>query len=163
MTLVETVVALGLLVICGISGFYAFMLINRYAARERNMSSAKALCQERIEQALTTPFRPPLVLPNVTGQDSKTYSILGTAANYTTAGVYTGAETFTEAVTVYVQQDPTSATAVPGTRTTTVVPSLLTDSSGLGSLGMVQFTVTVAYTVNGDNRTYKMNTMRGTD
>ncbi len=163
MTLVETVVALGLLVICGISGFYAFMQLNRYAARERNISSAKALCQERIEQALTMRFQPPTSLPTVIGQDNITsYNILGTSTYYTPAGVYFGAESFAEPVTVYVQQDGSTNSAIPGVRTTTVTPAPLTDTSST-SLGMVQFAVTVAYTVNGENRTYNMYTMRGSD
>ncbi len=162
MTLVEVMISLGLLVVCGVSGIYSFMLLNRYAARERAVSSAKALCQERIEQALTMSFRPPATLPVVNCQNSSTYNLLGSSSNYTSGGIYIGAETYTEPVTVYVQQDPASATSISGTRTTTVTPAPLADTNG-GVLGVVQLAVTVAYTINGENRTYQMWAMRSSD
>ncbi len=181
MTLVETIVAVALLVVCGIGGMYAFMVLNRYAAQERDLSAAKALCQERIEQVLTMTFRPATTttaapsLPAVIGQNQDptvTYSILGTQPNYTTTGIYTGAESTTELVTIYTQQGDTTGTVattnsnggVTGTRTTTVAPSSLMDmNSPLVPLGVVQFTVTVAYIFHGQSYSYTMTTMRSPD
>ncbi len=165
MTLVETVVALALLVVSGVAGMYSFMLLNRYAMRERNVSSAKALCQERIDQALTATFRPTGLLPSVPavlGQDGNTYNILGTLSS-ATPPVYNGTITCAaEPVTVYVQQDGSTASAVTGTRVTTATPAPFLDANSL-SLGVEQFTVTVTYTFNGESRSYSMYTMRSPD
>ena len=164
MTLVETIISLALLIVSGVAGVYSFMLLNRYAARERYITEAKALCQERIEQVLTLLYTPPGTLPTVTGQNGTLYSILGTSTNYTSAGVYTAAESFQEPVTLYLAQDPTSASTVTGTRTTLVTPANMIDSSGTGLvLPMVQFTVTVAWVANGENHSYSMYTMRASN
>lgn len=169
MTLVETIVALALLVVSGVAGVYSFMLLNRYAMRERNISSAKALCQERIDQALTTTFRPtavPQSVPAVLGQDGAYYSILGTLVPpippSTSPPTYNGTNTCTEPVTVYVQQDGSTNSSVAGTRVTTATPAPFTNGVGV-SLGIEQFTVTVTYTFNGESRTYSMYTMRSPD
>ena len=178
MTLVELMVSLAILAITAVGGVSGFVLLNQYASNLRNVSSAKALCQERIEEVQTMPFSPPSILPYVTGQlDTNTYYLLGSSSNYDSSGNFTGTSTVQttngttgENVQVYVQQDGTSNT-VPGVRTTSVSLASLTDGStvppttapSLTSLGVVTFTVTVTYTFRGNNYTYSMYTLRSPD
>ena len=156
-TLIETMVSAGVLVMVVAGSMYSFMVLNRYAGNLRNLSSAKELCQERIEQVTTLSFSPPSVTPLVPGQDGNYYYILGmpsvlpsvptgyttmpttvpssspqASADYNSTGTYTGGSgttTLTEPVTIYATRDNTSlsGTAVTGTRTTTVTLSPLVD------------------------------------
>ena len=197
-TLVESMVSLAVLVVASVGCVFSFMQLNQYAANLRNLSSAKGLCQERIEQANTMTFSPPSIAPLAPGQDGKWYYILGmpsvvptlptnasgtavttvpasspqTATDYSTTGTTTGTFTggsgqtsLSEPVTIYMPRDGTTASAVTGTRTTTVALSPLTDAATTGnpSLRIVQFTVTVAYTYRGQNYSYSMYTLRGPD
>ncbi len=206
-TLVESMVSLAVLVVSSVGCVFSFMMLNQYAANLRNISSAKELCQERIEQVRGLTFTPPATTPLVPGQDGKFYFPLGmpsampsplptpvppattlvtvpasgATADYNSSGVFTGGSgqtTLTEPVTIYAPRDGTTASAVTGTRTTTVALSSLADQSvittGTGtsavtsaatksSLNLIQFTVTVAYTFRGQSYTYSMYTLRGTD
>ena len=178
MTVVELMVSLTILVLTTVGGVSGFIMLNQYASNLRNLSSAKVLCQERIEQVQTMLFTPPTNVPTVTGQiDGNTYYLLGPGTNSTgqtsvydaTTGAYTGTTprvtTTAETVQVYVQQDGTTNT-VPGTRTTTIGLSTLTDastgSSG-SSLKVMTFTVQVSYTYRGKTYSYSMYTLRGPD
>lgn len=161
-------------------GISAFMLLNRYAANLRNMSEARALCQERIEQALTLRFQPssstvPLA-PNadpVAKVANPTLPILGPATSYsTTTGAFSGsnAQTSTETIPIYTQSDGTSAqnsANVIYTRTTTVTPSGLTYTTPAAataiSLNVVLFTVTVSYVFHGQSYSASMSTLRSPD
>lgn len=162
-TLVEMMVALTILAMTIVGMMSAFTLLNRFAWNSRNQSSAKALCQQRIEQALALPFHPPAILSSIDG-----FYLLGQAANWTTAAApYTlgspasftggagGVQTSTENVSVYVEQNGTTVT-VPGVRTTTVACSDTT-------LDLAQFTVQVAYTYRGKSYSYSMFTLRSPD
>ena len=187
LTLVEVMVSMAILVLTTVGGVSGFMIFNNYAASSRNISSAKALCQERIEEVQTMIFTPPTVVPTVTGQmDTATnytnYFLLGPGSNSvngsqnvkvnsvynTTTGVYTGSSPLTpnvpEPVRVYVQQDGVTNTVI-GTRTTTVSLSSLVDTSAskFGSLGVMMFTVTVNYTYRGKAYSYSMYTLRSPD
>lgn len=156
MTLVEVMIALSILALTTVGGISAFTLLNNYASNNRNQNSAKQLCQERIEQALILPFNPPSQLPTVTAPSGTTYSLLGTAANWSTgsAGLSNGVTTSTEPVNVYIQQDGLSA-VVPGTRTTTV--SCATPSA---TNVLAKFTVRVDYTYRSRPYSYAMNVLR---
>ena len=191
LTLVEVMVSMAILVLTTVGGVSGFMIFNNYAASSRNISSAKALCQERIEEVQTLIFTPPSSVPTVIGQMDTTtnntnYFLLGPGSNSvagmvngvpgakvpsvynTTTGVYTGSNPLTpnvpEPVRVYVQQDGVTNTVI-GTRTTTVSLASLVDGSGsgLGSLGVMSFTVTVNYTYRGKPYSYSMYTLRSPD
>ena len=56
--LMEPMIAIGLLAIVASSTIYAMVSSNRVAVAQRYMSNAKALCQERIDEALATSFPP---------------------------------------------------------------------------------------------------------
>ncbi len=170
MTLVEIMVSLAILVLTTVGGVSGFVMLNQYASSLRNISSAKALCQERVEEVQTMTFNPPLTVPTVPGQtDGQTYYPLGQLTNYDATGKLTASGTLTtasaEPVQVYLQQDGTANT-VPGTRTTSVALSSLTDSStgNTGaSLKVVMFTATVTYTYRGKSYSYSMYTLRAPD
>ena len=177
LTLVELMVSLAILVLTSVGGVSGFIMLNQYASNLRNLSSAKALCQERIEQVQTMTFTPPTVVPTVPGQiDGNTYYLLGPGSNstgqtsvYDSTGKFTGGTslvtTAAENVQVYVQQNGSTNT-VPGVRTTTAGLATLTDAStgnaGV-SLKVLTFTVTVTYTYRGKPYSYSMYTLRGPD
>ena len=172
-------ISIGVLALTGMGGISAFMILNRYAANLRNMSEARALCQERIEQALTLRFLPPSsTVPMAPNADpstivaSPTWPILGPATDYnTTTSAYSGGsnlQTSTENIPVYTQSDGTSAANsanVTYTRTTTVSPANLMYATGVitttTSLNLVLFTVTVSYVFHGQTYSTSMSTLRG--
>lgn len=180
-TLIEIIISIGILALGTAGGISAFLLLNRYAANLRNLSAARALCQERIEHALTLPFRPTnSVVPMAPNADptsktaTPTLAILGETTNYnTTTGAFTGGnnlQTSTETIPVYTQSDGTSANKsanVTYTRTTTVSPSSLMyatpTTTTTTSLNVVQFTVSVSYVFHGQTYTTAMSTLRGPD
>lgn len=157
MTLVEVMVAVGILALTTVGGISAFTLLNNYAASNRNLTSAKELCQERIEQALGMGFQPPAILPQVNG-----YYILGQASNWSRSnnlatGPTSEVTTSTENnVNVYLQQDGQTV-LVPGTRTTSIV------CPNAAQTDVAQFTVKVNYTYRGKPFTYQMTTLRTSD
>lgn len=177
LTLVEIMISLGVLVTTSVGGVSAFILLNRWASNERNLTAAKELCQERVEQAQTMTYVPNKTTPSVTGQTvngttTGPYKILGIAygdsgANYDINGQLTtnsNVTTSTEPVNIYLRQD-NGVNVVAGTRTTTIgLPTNLTDiATGTGQLKMVQFTVTVAYNYRSQNYSYSMYTLRSAD
>lgn len=186
LTLVEVMISLGVLVVTSVGGVSAFILLNRWASNERNITAAKELCQERIEQAQTMTYSPvsntPLVVgQTVNGTTGKNYKILGVAykdannpdglgANYDNNGVLTSTGTLTtssEPVNIYLRQE-NGTNLVAGTRTTTIaLPTTLTDftpGTGTGNqLSIVQFTVTVTYNYRGKDYSYSMYTLRSVD
>ena len=177
-TLVEIMISIGVLALTSMGGISAFLLLNRYAANLRNMSEARALCQERIEQALTLRFLPPSsTVPLAPNSDptsiaaNPTLPILGAATNYsTTTSAYSGGsnlQTSTENIPIYTQSDGTSASNsanVTYTRTTTVSPANLYYSTAVltttTSLNVVLFTVTVSYVFHGQSYSTSMSTLR---
>lgn len=184
-TLIEVMISLAVLSISTMGGIAAFLTLNRYAANLRNQSEARALCQERIEQAQTMAFRP--ILPSIampaapnadptTNGTNATLPILGLAAvspattdyNVNT-GAYTsgtGHQTSSENIPIYTQSDGTSAKGsanVTYTRTTTVSPTTLTYAAKNTSLNLVLFTVTVSYVFHGQTYSTSMSTLRSPD
>ncbi len=188
-TLIEIMISIAVLAAGTMGGVSAFMLLNRYAANLRNMAEARALCQERIEQALTLHFVPTSsVVPAAPNSDpttnaasnTPTFAILGAITNYnTTSGAFTGGNNLqtslvsgaSENIPVYTQSDGTSAmnsANVTYTRTTTVSPAgLVYATSGTGttatSLNAVVFTVNVSYVFHGQTYSTFMTTMRSPD
>lgn len=177
-TLIEIMISLGVLALGTMGGISSFMILNRYAANLRNLSEARALCQERIEQALTLRFLPPSstvpLAPNsdpTTVTATPTLPILGPAADYnTTTSAYSGAsglQTSIENIPIYTQSDGTSANNsanVTYTRTTTVSPAgLMYNAAGVAtttSLNVMLFTVTVSYVFHGQTYSTSMNALR---
>ncbi len=163
LTLVETLVSLAVLVVTGVGAVSGFMLLNRYASDNRDQSTARELCQERIEQVMTMPFSPRLGnYPAVVGQDGNTYNLLGTATDYSATYAYIGAggqqtsstyNTPGEPVTIYRQ--PTGTKLITGNRTTTIWSA--------GSNNLVRIAVTVTYTLRGQSKNYTLYTLRGPD
>ena len=182
LTLVEVMISLGILALTSVGGVSAFVLLNRYASNSRNVTAAKELCQERIEQALALPYNPLKNTPSLAGQTvngaaTGPYNILGIAyadasgnalpgANYNSNGVLNSTATVTtstEPVNIYLKQE-TGTNIVSGTRSTTIgLPTGLKDVTKGTQLPIVQFTVTVAYSFRGQNYSYSMYILRGAD
>ena len=177
MTLAEVIIAFAVLALTSVGGVSGFLLLNRYAENNRSLSMARALCQERIEQAQTLPYRPTDSTPTLPSAPSSDPSntaactILGTAANYT-SGVYSGGsnlQTSSETIPIYsLTSGASGGAAVTYKRTTTVTPAGLTyydvsKSSYTTSLYLLQFTVTVSYVYRGTTYSTSMVTLRGPD
>ena len=180
LTLIEVMISLGILVITSVGGVSAFILLNRWASNSRNITAAKELCQERIEQAQTMTFAPttntPLIVgQTVSGTTGQNLKILGTAykdgnnpdgltANYDINGqLLASATTSTEPVNIYLRQD-NGVNVVAGTRTTSIdVPTNLSDVSGTGQLKVVAFTVNVPYPYRRQRYSYSMSTLRSSN
>ena len=103
----EPMIAVGILAIIASSTLYAMMSSNRFAVSQRYVSNAKALCQERIDQALLNRFPP--------------------ATNNTFFGNWAalahGTETLTlqeDDIPIYTMADAGSTALVKGTRKTWV-------------------------------------------
>ena len=55
-TIVQAMVAMGVIIICGIAGVQALALVNQKAAAMRLMTNARAVVQRNIDTALCVPF-----------------------------------------------------------------------------------------------------------
>ena len=180
----EIMISLAVLSMTTMGGISAFLLLNRYAANLKNLGEARALCQERIEQAQTLAFRPTAsVLPLAPNADATTKAatptigIFGPTTDYNTStGAFTAGtnvQTTTETIPIATQSDGTTvgSSSVTYTRTTTVTPAALTlstEASGVvtstaTTLGMIQFAVNVSYVFHGTTYSMSMNTLRGPD
>jgi hypothetical protein len=100
----ETVIAVGLLAIIASSTLYAMVSSNRFAVTQRYVSTAKAICQERIDEALTRPFTSTTVPPFF-----GTWPLPAAETN-----------TSTESVPIYTMADSGATQLVTGTRNTYV-------------------------------------------
>lgn len=159
--------SLAVLAVTGIGTVSGFMLLNRYASDNRDRNAARFLCQERIEQALTLPYRPYItatnltkVLPSVTGQDGTAIYPLGKDTDYDNNGVYQGGtqQTSSEAVTISLQPNGTQAAATPvtGTRTTTL-------SVANATYSLMRVSVNVSWVIRGQTKSYTLYTVRTKD
>ena len=178
MTLAEVMIAFAILALTSVGGVSGFLLLNRYAENNRSLSLARALCQERIEQAQTLPYRPTDATPTLPSAPSSDPSntaactILGTAANYK-SGVYSGGsnlQTSSETIPIYSYTSGVSGgAAVTYKRTTAVSPAALTYYNGTTSaatttsLNLLQFTVAISYVYRGKTYGTSMTTLRGPD
>ena len=70
-TIVQVMVAMAVIVICGIAGVQALALVNQKAAALRLMTNARAVVQRNIDTALCVPFsstiEPPILAPTAPG------------------------------------------------------------------------------------------------
>jgi prepilin-type N-terminal cleavage/methylation domain-containing protein len=149
-TLVELLVAMSIIGLVAGSSVWAMLDSNRFASIDRIRTAAKAACQEKIDQALTTPYSsdalPPLF---TTGSPA---SIPAPSGNPDRGTQTIPAET----ISLYVDQDNTNPQAVQGTRTTRVS---LSDAT----LGLVRVWVRVDYTFRGKAYSYEMYVVRAPD
>jgi type II secretory pathway pseudopilin PulG len=177
LTLMETIIAIGILALTTMGGVATYYQLNRYAANLRNMSMARALCQERVEQAASLPFRPSAGVvpsaPSVDPVNTANRTILGPTTSYNSAGSFTGGanyQTSTETIPVYMQVGGTAAAKsanVTYTRVSTVTQAPLYSATAsqttTTSLYVVEFTVTVTYSYRSRTYTTSMSTMRSPD
>ena len=148
-TIAELLVAVGVIGIVAGSSIHAMLDANRFAAVQRVRTAAKAACQERLDQALTTAYSAPDLLPAL-------FTVAGSipAPN---GSPDRGTQTIpTEALTLYTDQTDATESVVPATRTTRVS---LSDST----LGLVRIWVRVDYTFRGKAYSHEMYAVRSPD
>jgi hypothetical protein len=169
---------MGVLAMTTMGGVASYYLLNRYAANLRNMSMARAMCQERIEDAISMSFRPTAsVVPSAPSADpvnTASRTILGATTNYnTSSGAFTGGSNFqtsTETIPVYTQSTGTAAAKsanIVYTRVSKVSPAPLysatASQTSTTSLNVIEFTVTTTYTFKGRTYSTSMSTLRSPD
>lgn len=145
-TLVEIVIALGVLGVMTGGSYIGFNSINAYAVSSRLYSEAQAVAQNQIDLILSKgPF-------NVTSTPNKVPSVL-------TLGTTTQSN-------VFVYNDPVSGqVVVSGTMTTKIEDPGLTQTymGSTKSLNMRKATVTVNYTFRNRDYAVTMHTLRTAD
>ena len=191
-TLVEALVSLAVLVVTGVGGVSGFMLLNRYASDNRDLSAAKALCQERIEQVLTLPYRPKDAIGASSSSTSTSGSTTTTTSQngddlmphvvsqqdpgvvYYLLGHYTDYDTYGHYKTSGIQQTSGTAgepvvLALQPNGTNNAVASVtgtrLTTVTNVGTTAapLVYATVTVNWTIRGQAKTYSLFALRSPD
>ena len=138
-TLVElavTVTVVGAIALSAVTGLLA---ANRMGAVERVRTSARMLCQDRIEQALSQPFALPSTIPAIFG----TWPVPAT-------------QTTTATDTVQVYADEGGTALINGTRTVLV-------SRPDTTRNYVLVTARVDYTYRGSNYRQEISTVRAPD
>jgi type II secretory pathway pseudopilin PulG len=143
--IVEPLIAIGLLAIVASSTLFALSSSNRYVASQRYVSNAKALCQERIDEALTRPFT-----------STNIPSFLGTTYPPSTTETKTASET----VPIYTMAtatatDPAGPKLVTGTRET------WTKWVSASGADFARVRVRVEFWVNGRGLNNKLQTQTG--
>ncbi len=103
--LTEPLIAMAIVSLIASSTFCSFFFVNRYAATQRFISGAKALCQERIDDALTQSLTP-----------ANVPALFGGAWPIPAVETLTSTET----VPIYVSPDTQNSALVNGTRKTWV-------------------------------------------
>jgi len=143
-TLMEVVMALGVIGTMGAGCYIGFNSLNSYAVSSRLYSEAQSAAQNQIDLILSKePFDP-------TKSKIPTVLTLGT----------------TTTPNVFVYKDPVSGnTIVTGTMTTTVTDTgaTMTYAGSTTALNTYRATVTVSYTYRNKNYTVSMDTMRTGD
>lgn len=132
-------VTLGVVTTLCLGAATSLIFANRTGSVDRSRTSARALCQDRIEQVLSQPYTPPNKLPAVFG----TWPIPATDT-----------VTSTDPVDVYV--DDAGNKVINGTRTVTV-------SRPNATLNYVLVTARVDYTYRGTTYQQEINTVRAPD
>lgn len=138
-SLSELMVTLGVVTALCLGAATSLIFANRTGTMDRSRTSARALCQDRIEQVLSQPYTPPNKLPAVFG----TWPIPGTDT-----------VSSTDPVDVYV--DDAGNKVINGTRTVTV-------SRPNATLNYVLVTARVDYTYRGRSYQQEISTVRAPD
>jgi type II secretory pathway pseudopilin PulG len=142
-TLVQVMVAVGVVAICGLASIQALMLINRKAAAMRVLISGRAVVQRNIDTALGVPFsstQQPAILA-ITSTSGATYD----------EGNGTGL------VNVVLLRDGTTA-LIKGTLTRTVIAEPNAQSQDVRRV-----TFQLSYAYRSRTYTYSMTTLRAPD
>jgi type II secretory pathway pseudopilin PulG len=137
-TIAELIVGICIVMFTAASVLFGLLQANKFGGNDRNYSSAKALCQEVLEYALTVPYNPPDSVPSMFGSWPVSTTLT---------------QTFSQTVPVYEHRDDSSKVAVPGTRTLQVARVDTT-------LNVLRLVSQVSYTYRGKTRTFKLETLR---
>lgn len=143
-TLVEMLIAAGILCMVAIASTQAMIISNRWAAATRMKTNARAVVQRNIDQALAVPF-----------SSTQVPAILATTAS--TGAVYDDDGNGDNKVDVVVQ-DSGGTAVVPGTLTRIVTAVANSENADIRRV-----TFRVAYIFRGRPHTYEMETLRSRD
>ncbi len=155
----ESMIAVGLLGIVASSTLFAIVSSNKFVVSQRYVSNAKALCQERIDQALIYPFPP-----------AATDTFFGNWGTSTTSETLTQTE---PNVPIYTTSDSGATMLVQGTRRTWV--TRFTPNAADPAFVYARIRVRVEFDISGrgiNNRrisqggtpfSYEMTTLRSPD
>jgi type II secretory pathway pseudopilin PulG len=143
-TLVEMLIAAGVLFTVAIASTQALVISNRWAAATRMKTNARAVVQRNIDQALAVPFSSAQIPP-----------ILATTSS--TGEVYDDDGNGDNKVDVVVQ-DSGGTVVVPGTLT-----RIVTAVANGENADIRRVTFRVAYLFRGRPYTYEMETLRTRD
>lgn len=138
--LIEAVIAILLVAIGAGAALSGLTSANQAAEVNRSRTAGLALCQERIDVMVASPFSPPSVMPACFGTTWPVPSV--------------DTVTSTESINVYA--DPAGTGAVSGTRTTSV-------SMADATLKLVRVTTRVSYTYRGSNHVCESYSLRSPD
>jgi len=142
-TLVELMVAVGVVVIAGMVGVQAMALLNAKAASMRIMNNARAIVQRNIDTAMGVAYT--------------ATSVPAILATTTTSGsVYVDDGTANLENVVYLRNGTTPL--ITGTLTRTVVAEPNSEGQAL-----LRVTFSLTYTYRKHNYTYSMTTLRAPD
>jgi type II secretory pathway pseudopilin PulG len=142
--LLEPLMAIAIIALVGSSAFWSFFFVNRYAANQRFVSGAKALCQERIDDALTQSFT-----------STSVPALLGGVWPIPAVETLTSTET----LPIYVSPDDANSALVSGTRRTWVTG--YTPVAGNTSFCFAKVRVRVEFWSDGRGLQNKKSTAAG--
>ena len=143
-TMIQAVVAMGVIAIAGASSMLALVQLNNKAAAMRTLNNARAVLQRNIDTALSVPFsatqQPPIL-----------------AITPTNGSVFED-ETDGDNLVTIVTPKSAAGTTVKGTLTRIVTAQGNSDSADIRRI-----TFRIDYSVRGRPYTYSITTLRGSD
>ena len=143
-TVIQAVVAMGVIAVAGASSMLALVQLNNKAASMRTLNNARAVLQRNIDTALNVPFSPTQQPPVL-------------AITSTTGSQYED-ETDGDNLVTIVTPKSAGGTTVKGTLTRIVTAQGNSDSADIRRI-----TFRIDYFVRGRPYTYSMTTLRGSD
>jgi type II secretory pathway pseudopilin PulG len=143
-TVVQAVIAMGVIAVAGAAGTMALVQLNNKAAAMRTLNSARAVVQRNIDTALGVAFSATLqpAILAVTSASGSVYDDDGGGDNL---------------VTIVTPQSA-AGTTLKGTLTRIVTAQANSDSADIRRV-----TFRIDYTIRGRAYTYSMTTLRGSD
>ena len=143
-TVIQAVVAMGVIAIAGAAGMMALVQVNNKAAAMRTLNNARAIVQRNIDAALGVAFSPTVQPPIL-------------AFTPTTGSVFDDDGGGDNLVTI-VTPKSAAGTTIKGTLTRIVTAQANADGADIRRV-----TFRIDYTIRGRAYSLSMNTLRGSD
>ena len=143
-SVVQAVVAMGVIAVAGAAGIMALVQLNKKAAAMRTLNNARAVVQRNIDTALAVSFSATLQPPIL-------------AVTSASGGVYDDDGGGDNLVTI-VTPKTAAGTTIKGTLTRIVTAQVNSDSADIRRI-----TFRIDYSIRGRAYRYSMTTLRGSD